>query len=64
MAKMHITLIGKDGCEHASGIVEFGKVIDSHLVQHNGRLYYFKPSPSISNHVFEECEQPYIITEF
>ncbi len=59
-----ITLIGTDGSIHAEGIIELANIINCHLVEHNKRLYYFKSPSHISNHIFEECSQPYVITEF
>lgn len=64
MTKVHITLVSVDGSMHAGGLIDLMKIQDTHLVEHNKRLYYFKPSSTIGKYVFEECRLPYIIMEF
>lgn len=61
---IRVFLIGENGEGHASGMVSKEKIVNTHLIVHNKRYYYFKKiTPEFYLH-FEECEQPYIITEF
>lgn len=65
MSKIIISLRDANGTEHAKGYVDIDKIQDAHLVERNRRLYYFKPGTSkIGSYIFEECNQPYIVTEF
>lgn len=64
MTRVKISLIGADGLLHAEGIVDLAKLLDAHLIERNKRLYYFKPNVRIGNYIFEECSQPYVLTEF
>lgn len=63
MNKVQIILMNDDGSS-ITGLVDLAKMLDTHLIKRNERIYYFKPSSKIGNYIFEECSQPYTITEF